>query len=801
MENHQTKNEIIFPSFSSSSLINFENTNNQENDQSKEKPKKKILTKMDIIYQTFFELYSQHQFKKIVKTMKLKSDIIGKFFLKEWKLLHLRTVTLQKILDNKIAKYYNSNKNPHFSNYIKDVNKDINNWITLTKELNFENNEKYIGVFIEFIISFILKNCLILAKKFIHSGYIKDAITTLSLGVRLINNNILYFYSPDSYFLAGEIFLFFSSLMIAQKNYKTAMNLISLSIKFSYISLELKLSKNTNNYQKLFDLNKYEQEIKNIAKIFLNLSIAFYHLSVCHEKRKDSYNSYFAIKTSNFFAEFACSENLEVYQKLIIKIETRLLMRNRIIIFFDKYVRKEELEDKFNRPKYKIKSMISHEEKQQKKFLKLENYLRKIKIVEVDDDEPDLFNRVGDKQMKPNVLKMTRQMQLLNYLMKDEFKDTVNSMKKIEINKIDKETINKISKRIIHLKNKEHFKLEKNLKKQFSIRKKIEEKTNVTIHEQNDKDDSNEKMYRSQIQNKNTNHMNKSNTLKSTTLLSSSTTMNKKAQRVRSAFNKMRQNNIIQEISRKNNSKILTFRNSSKKISFTNTNISMYSTPSRYLSIHENNISNNYINSKYHIINNKILYHSNSVSNLKLNSNLIDKPTTKTIKKKNVFKLSNKVTTPRYDHDKLFLSKNFRKKYSFLENQFDKEISFHKNLLQTKYIKEDLVKPKAPNLRELNEKAKRFFYSIYYNELMNAQDKQIIFDKKGNRKKSKQKTMRRYENSGTKSYSRLNLSNNMFLDTEEINETNNNYISKMRKKILEINDKKEYLKKMKGKFY
>ena len=51
---------------------------------------------------------------------------------------------------------------------------------------------------------------------------------------------------------------------------------------------------------------------------------------------------------------------------------------------------------------------------------------------------------------------------------------------------------------------------------------------------------------------------------------------------------------------------------------------------------------------------------------------------------------------------------------------------------------------------------------FYYNELMNAQEKQIIFDKKGNRKKSKQKTMKRYENSGTKSYSRLNLSNNMF---------------------------------------
>ena len=134
-------------------------------------------------------------------------------------------VTLQKILDNKISNYYNSNKIPRFYYYLEGVNKDINNWIILAKELLFEKDKKYFGAFIEFIISFILKSCLILAKKYIHSLYIKDAILALSLGVRMISCNISYFYSPDSYFLAGEIFLFFSSLLIAQNNYKTAINL------------------------------------------------------------------------------------------------------------------------------------------------------------------------------------------------------------------------------------------------------------------------------------------------------------------------------------------------------------------------------------------------------------------------------------------------------------------------------------------------------------------------------------------------------------------------------------------------
>ena len=68
--------------------------------------------------------------------------------------------------------------------------------------------------------------------------------------------------------------------MIAERKFQTAMNLISLSIKFSYISIEIKLMKDLNNYHTLFDLNNYKNEIKILSKIFFNLSTAFYQLSV-----------------------------------------------------------------------------------------------------------------------------------------------------------------------------------------------------------------------------------------------------------------------------------------------------------------------------------------------------------------------------------------------------------------------------------------------------------------------------------------------------------------------------------------
>ena len=115
--------------------------------------------------------------------------------------------------------------------------------------------------------------------------------------------------------------------------------------------------------------------------------------------------------------------------------------------------------------------------------------------------------------------------------------------------------------------------------------------------------------------------------------------------------------------------------------------------------------------------------------NLKLNSDSINYKLILN-KKSKVLNSNNKIKTPRYNPDKLVLSKGFKKKFSFLENQFNKEINFHKNLLRTKSIQEELEKPKAPNLNEINEKVKKFFYVNYYNELMNAREKQIVFDKK-----------------------------------------------------------------------
>ena len=199
MENFKTSSELQNQILSNTSLINLDSNTLEENNKSSEKPIKKPLSKIDLLYQSLFKLYCQKQFKKLVKSLRLKSDRLGKYLLSEWKLLHLRMFTFQTILEEKISNHFSSNKIPHFSKYLRGVNKDINNWIKMIKQLIEKEDKKFIGSFTEFIITFLLNNCIILGKKYIHTGNIIEAIIAFSLGVRLISYTIFYLSSPDSF--------------------------------------------------------------------------------------------------------------------------------------------------------------------------------------------------------------------------------------------------------------------------------------------------------------------------------------------------------------------------------------------------------------------------------------------------------------------------------------------------------------------------------------------------------------------------------------------------------------------------
>jgi hypothetical protein len=120
-------------------------------------------------------------------------------------------------------------------------------------------------------------------------------------------------------------------------------------------------------------------------------------------------------------------EEIFTFYEFIINLENRLLIRNRLIFFYKKSFKQEKLiyEEK---PKIKVyNSFIINKEKKTKKFLNLEEYISNMKLIDADNEDPHLFDKV-DKVFKPNVNMATKQIHLLDYLMSDDFKNIINNM-------------------------------------------------------------------------------------------------------------------------------------------------------------------------------------------------------------------------------------------------------------------------------------------------------------------------------------------------------------------------------------
>jgi len=778
-KNNEIINNNNYSLNDSSNNINQNNNENEEEEEHEEKEEADPTKEIELLYESLLEFYSKKQFKKILKTIVLKADKEEKFNMLEWKLIHLRTFTLQKILEKKNSDYYKSSKIPHFSEYIQKLDNDINNWLSFTKELNNQNQTIYSDSFLEFIILFILQKIVTLSKSFIHSGHIKDTIGFLSLGVRLINSSFYFFKSPDSYALAGEIFLILSSFMMAEENFNTAKTFISISIKFSFLCLETKLFKNGINY-KLFNLIDYKNELPNFSKLFFNLSVAFYQLGICYENECEPYNAFYAIKTSKIFGIIIENEDIELFIELIKDIEKRLLMKNRIILFFEKNVKKEEMEEKIVTKKRIYNKLFDQEQRRILRFKGIKNYIEKLKLVDIDDDEPDLFNKVGYKPKNEKVLKTTKQLHLLNFLLSDDFKEVIHKMNKMEINKCDKDTINKIQKKIISLKNNERAKIEEKNKNEIEKIKRLKEKK-MTKEIKKDKDEKISLI-----------RTTKSNTLKSTSIYSMTTSITRKP-RIHSAYKTINRKNLLAHNEQQSNKTLKTYDRPA-------TSDSIFNSPSRYLSITENynylNSNNNKAFSRDRIMNAK----KNNTLNQKYQKIKFENYAKQKIKKnkKNVFKYTPKYI-PKYDYNNYFFNKKYKIKYNYLEKQYDREIDFQKQLLKTKFIKEYSIKPESVDVRDIYKKVDELYYTTFENELMNAKEKQIIFDKTELMNTNKSKFPRRMFSADQKVFSSNTQKEKEYLNINQITETNNDCINDITNKILKISSQEKAILRKKRK--
>ena len=609
--------------------------------------------------------------------------------------------------------------------------------------------------------SFLIEH--ILKKKQINRIYhlnFKEAICFLSLGINLMKHSYSFFKSPETFILFGKIFLTLSFLLLGYNQYESAEKTLSISVKFFYISLEsiLYLSSNNISYS-IFNILQQDENIYNIiSKIIFYLSLSFYHLGVCYENQGFIYYSFYAYKQSKYFSSIIKDQNLsyERFYNFIKEIEERVLMRNRLFIFFVKFGKKENLIDKVPSKK-KVNDLFSFHKKQ-KRFIILENLISKMNLIDVDNDEPHLFDKIN-KHFKYNVNLATKQIHLLDYLMGDKFKEIIKNIDDIKINKIDKETKNIIQKNIIKIKNDEKEKLRLIKDKKMKINKsisagKISKKPKLSNY--------------------------KNKTIKT---ISSVKTFNYSGKQTKASSSYKNINILMTDIN--NNKSIKTescFTYNSRPITAHN-ELSSKSSFAGYFSL--KNLSNK----------NKILLNQNNKNEkvLKFNNNKIKiSKSAKNIKRKHL-----KYIVPTYSYDKYLFDKSFMNKKKYLENQYAKELIFQKQLLYSK--KHDLIEPKVFNLKEVQNNCDKFYFSTFERELMNVNERNIIFGKKEiNSNNIKTKTKK--NNTFLKKIKTKDISNELINDKSEynfhnINKINFESLDKLFGDIIYLNDKENNIRK------
>ncbi len=675
-----------------------------------------------IYYENALDTFQKKQFKKTLTYIKtILPELDEKYY---WRALYLQLTSYQEIIELKLQKYYNKSYLTSTTKYFSLFNESIKRFFIEIRK-NPEDPEHLNKC--ECVITLVLRQCYNYAQFCIHQDFLYDCIGFLSIGERLIRNTAKFFISPESNYYASSIFLFLSSMFIISDNFGNAKKYIILSLKLSYIELELRLD--IHNTFSLIDLGFYkEEEQEKINKIFFNLAICFFHLGVCYEHEYDIEAAYHAYKQAKWFSHAVPNDELINFVVSLFNMEKRELLRLKLIEFFKKEEKDIQEEKKELKPKPKV---WFDEETNLKKYEKLEEYITKMKIIEVDDDDPDLLNKVHGKPFSKQVGIPTKTIHILNYLMDDKFKDVIEKMKKLEINCLSKQTKDIIQKQILNIKNEERVKdsekakekeereREKKLKEEEKKEKNEEEKKEKNEEENKEKKEE-ENKEKNEEENKEKNiEENKEKELSEKKLNEEEKIKKieeKEEKKEEKKENEM-QKKIIENIKRQK----ITIKKSKKKFFprykvLSSTNLEQSSNNShKFISTYsvekkEDNKMN--INSY-----NTIKKRNNRLS-LRTSINCTERSKTlPNIKRENEIE---KIT-----HDHYIFNKNFKAKKKYLDSQFNRELIFQKNLLKSKNGGNALYENNLFDERKTKIKCEEFFEKTLENEMKIALEKDI----------------------------------------------------------------------------
>jgi hypothetical protein len=476
---------------------------------------------------------------------------------------------------------------------------------------------------------------------------------------------------------------------------------------------------------------------------------------------------------------------MQYFQEMIKKIEERELTRNRLIFFFENYKQKKEEEESnknnVNNNFNKKKKFFNSEKMKKIRFIKIRKFIEKLNLKEIDDEEPGLLNDDSKKKLSEAVNSSTRQINLLNYLLSENFNDVIDSMKKIEINKLNNETAIKIQKKIISLKNDKKIKLNKIIKNEENriiSKTLLKNKYRLSLNKINFNNNRcinnyyriNKKYLTERT--KVTPNIKKVNEI----FEESNDNINNKYSSERKLCNKLKLKNLSSKSRNINNNCFRTLNklNTNKHISKTINNL-MLNLDTTLL------IKNNHLTQRNN--DDKIQYNLKSYyNNIKSNSNF-ERYSNNINHSKNP---NNKHIIPKYSFNKFYSSHKFLKKKIYLENQYERELRFQRLLLKCKNNVEKEETPSQFNIIKTYRMTENFFKDTLENELNSKKIISNINNQALNKEKEEVAKKRKSDNNKKKV---------IYKDNLQIFNINQRTIDEITNTIAELTLKKNCLKK------
>lgn len=504
-------------------LLTKENFYGRNNDKLKIENNTHSEIEAETLLNNILSYYQKGEYTHLLKLAQSIDEPYYTFFY--WKIIYFKILTYQEIIQYKIYKYFKNNKlkqiYDYFTLFIKEIEEIIINLKNIKlnkfesfddiqrkresflnyslenkkKKINKKNSfektkiKKIIPEMIETLITYLLKHCYNFAKYCLYKNYFHDCIAFLSLGMRIIKSSFSFSSSPETLYWACHIYLFLSSLLISTNNFSSAKNYIVLILILCFIQLELRINNSNSNYNYFLHIQQETNEELYLNQIYFLMSIAFYHFGVCCENENNIQQAITCYEQSKYFDD----NNSSTYQQdsdfylFIEKLIQRANLRKQFISFIIIEEKNKKIEQDIIRvPKLTFNNCDLSSKRKEQKLERVKKYIENLKIMELDDDEPDLLNKINGKPFSKKVGIPTKNIHILNYMLNNKFNNYLKKPEKLQINNLTLEKRIEIQKEIKTIKRDELEMKNKNINynKYLEI-KIIEDNNNKSLKKDN----------------------------------------------------------------------------------------------------------------------------------------------------------------------------------------------------------------------------------------------------------------------------------------------------------------------------